>query len=648
MAPFNVTNLAPGVYVEEIELPGPIAGVGTSTAAIVGPAKDGPIGQPTLVTTPTQFTQTFGDHITAPRRYASHAVDGFFLNGGTMLYFVRVGTAARASRNLPDPAGETAVVVTAKQEGTGGNSIEVEVEAAHRANVNVSRAESALAGDGAAADHATAEVADASGFRPDDVVILDDGAGTTEVATVASTDTASNVLTLKAPLTNAFAAGTVRLNDFGGRDGFRVDDSTGIEPGSYLRITQVDSTGNTIEDPAVVKSVLSNFATDTHRITLEGGLNNTYRMAAADNPVTVETQEFTLRVTRPGEGTEVQAELAMDPRHSRYFASAATFTHVDVTLADPPSPTAPIGNIPDDLAASSLENGANDDLAAIGSAQYKEGIDALRRVEDVNIICVPDDTGLDVQGHLLTHCADLNRFAVLDPKANAHPTKSDGIKAQRDQLSAEKGHGALYYPRIMIADRANGRLTIPPSGHIAGLYARTDQAKGVHKAPANEQLRGVLGLEQKLNETEQGFLNDQSINVLRNVPGRGFRVWGARTVAPSTQWRYVNVRRLVTFVERSLIAGTQGVVFEPNNLALWEQIKRIVNAFLTGVWRDGALFGATPQDAFRVRVDEELNPPTSRALGLLLIEVVLFPTTPAEFIVFRIIQEPGGPVTLEE
>jgi len=150
-----------------------------------------------------------------------------------------------------------------------------------------------------------------------------------------------------------------------------------------------------------------------------------------------------------------------------------------------------------------------------------------------------------------------------------------------------------------------------------------------------------------LTDDEQGPLNEQSINVIRAFPGRGVLVWGARTISTSTQWRYVNVRRLVTFIEKSIQAGTQFAVFEPNEPSLWEKVKRQVTDFLTRVWRDGALVGVTADQAFRVRVDEELNPPSVRALGQLVIEVIIFPTTPAEFVVFRVIQQPGGPVVQE-
>jgi phage tail sheath protein FI len=159
----------------------------------------------------------------------------------------------------------------------------------------------------------------------------------------------------------------------------------------------------------------------------------------------------------------------------------------------------------------------------------------------------------------------------------------------------------------------------------------------------------LIGLERVLADDENGPLNEIGVNVIRSFVGRGIRVWGARTIAPlaQTQWRYVNVRRLMLFIEESLQEGTIGSVFEPNNEALWETLKRTVSGFLNRVWRSGALVGNVPEEEFRVRIDRELNPPEVRALGQLVIEVRVAPTTPAEFIVFRIIQQPGEPIIEE-
>lgn len=655
---FVATNKAPGVYIDEVQLPGAIAGVSTSTAAFVGAARRGPINKPVFLTNWTQFLNTFGPedpqdklgpYITAPMVFVTHAVRGFFDNGGATMYFVRVGTAARASLPLNDRATAPAtprptLVVTAKQEGVTGTAVTAEAQdASIVASVAASRAAATLTA--ASNNQATVTSAtDAGRFKPGDIVSLTQvpplpAPPITERATIASVSGVT--IRFQTNLTNTYTDGTIRVADLAaGQKTVRVADTTGIEPGSYVSITQ----GVTPES-LVVQSVerLNGY------ITFTKGLTNNYAMAVADPAVNLKTLEFTLKIAKPGAGVETFDKLSLDPRHSRYFARIVDSAHVDVTLADPPSPLAPPNNLPAALAPTVLIGGEDDDVPQIKTSHFRAGIDALEKVDEVTILCVPDRTDLDIQAYMVAHCEKMqDRFAILDPLRNASP--SNGIVTQRNLVNSDGGYAALYYPRIVIANPvAEGRLTIPPSGHVAGLYARTDNNRGVHKAPANDTLRGVLALERTLNDDEQGPLNEIGVNVIRSFTGSGIRVWGARTIAPKdvTQWRYVNVRRLLLFIEESIQEGTRFAVFEPNDLSLWGKVKRQVTDFLTRVWRDGALFGATAEQAFRVRVDEELNPPSIRQLGQLIIEVVLFPTTPAEFIVFRIIQQPGGPVVQE-
>jgi len=357
-----------------------------------------------------------------------------------------------------------------------------------------------------------------------------------------------------------------------------------------------------------------------------------------------------LQVTpAPPGAVETHSNLAMDPRHSRYFGSAVDSPTVDIRPSDPPNPDLPPSNVPAVLAATVLAGGKDDDVTALQASHYHAGIDALEKKSDVNILCVPDRTDQDVQSYMVAHCEKMSdRFAILDPQRNADPFTD--IVAQRNAVASLGGYAAFYYPRIAISDPSgNGTLLVPPSGHLAGVYARVDDARGVHKAPANETLRGALALERELSDADQGPLNDQGINVIRAFPGTGILVWGARTIAPQsrTQWRYLNVRRLLLYLEKSIQLGTQFAVFEPNDLALRQKVVRMVTEFLNRVWRAGALFGATATEAFRVRADEELNPPDVRALGQLVVEVVVVPTVPAEFVVFQIVQDPTG-ATLKE
>ncbi len=192
-------------------------------------------------------------------------------------------------------------------------------------------------------------------------------------------------------------------------------------------------------------------------------------------------------------------------------------------------------------------------------------------------------------------------------------------------------------------------VTVPPSGHIAGIYARVDSTRGVHKAPANEPIRGALDLAYRVTREEQGELNINGVNCIRFFPGQGIRVWGARTLAESSsEWKYINVRRLFNMIEESIARSTQWVVFEPNDATLWNSIKRDVSAFLTMLWRQGALKGTTPEEAFFVKCDGETNPSDMINAGMVVTVIGIAPVKPAEFVIFKIGQSEGGIETSEE
>ena len=296
----------------------------------------------------------------------------------------------------------------------------------------------------------------------------------------------------------------------------------------------------------------------------------------------------------------------------------------------------------------------------VGDAAARSGIAGFEAAEDITMVCCPDLMALyktkrlsmdgvkAVQGAILDHCAKMkDRFAIIDCPHGMSPQQ---VKDWRMNVAGyDSKYGAVYYPWIKVANSSgNGdTIEVPPSGHIAGIYARSDTERGVHKAPANEIVRGALGLETTITKGEQELLNPQNINCIRSFPGRGIRVWGARTLSSDNQWRYINVRRLFNFIEESIELGTQWVVFEPNDLDLWERIKRDIKAFLTRVWRDGALFGSTPDQAFYVKCDEELNTVEVRDAGQVIIEIGLAPVKPAEFVIFRISQWAGGGAVAE-
>jgi hypothetical protein len=236
-----------------------------------------------------------------------------------------------------------------------------------------------------------------------------------------------------------------------------------------------------------------------------------------------------------------------------------------------------------------------------------------------------------------------NRMVLLDPPPES--TKPQQVVEWLQSFNRRSMFAALYYPWIKVANPRNGGrpILVPPCGHMMGVWGRTDETRGVYKAPANEVPRGVIGLAYETNFREQELLNPLGINCIRNFPNRGIRIWGARTLVEpdKTEWRYISVRRLISYIEKSIELGTQWVVFEPNDEFLWARVIRTVSNFLERIWREGALFGATPQQAFYVKCDEELNPPETRLLGRLYVEVGVCPVRPAEFVIFRLSQWNG-------
>ncbi|HEX9374024.1 MAG TPA: phage tail sheath subtilisin-like domain-containing protein [Roseiflexaceae bacterium] len=290
--------------------------------------------------------------------------------------------------------------------------------------------------------------------------------------------------------------------------------------------------------------------------------------------------------------------------------------------------------------------------AADAAAALDAGLATLGPLDTIDLVCAPDimrpplaggaPTATDVQvlqTKLLDHCgAHGDRFAILDALPGA---AVDEVIRQRDGLNS--ANAALYYPWVRVADDgAPGGAFIPPSGHVAGVYARSDARVGVHKAPANETLEGVLDLEVGLTAREQDRLNPSGVNCLRSFPGRGIRVWGARTLSRDPNWTYVNVRRLFLTAGRWVQRNMADTVFEPNDPRLWTRIGRELSTYFTGLFQRGALRGNTPQEAFYVKCDAATNPPEVRAAGQVVTEIGLAPGLPGEFVVVRIILAAGG------
>jgi phage tail sheath protein FI len=307
-----------------------------------------------------------------------------------------------------------------------------------------------------------------------------------------------------------------------------------------------------------------------------------------------------------------------------------------------------------------LQGGADPFPAHLSSADYigdpvsRSGLAGLEAEDLVTMVCVPDlvaafqngalnyDEFQTVQERVITHCENMgDRMAILDPPPGLNA--QEVLKWRREEANFNSKYATLYWPHLTVMDPVtNTKVDVPPSGHMAGIWSRNDDTRGVHKAPANEVIRGVLEPAVKITKDEQTTLNPVGINCLRTFPGQGTLVWGARTLSGESSWRYLNVRRFFNYLEESILNGTQWCVFEPNDPALWARIRRTISAFLVNEWRRGALFGATPGEAFYVKCDDETNPQEGIEIGEVVCEIGVAPVKPAEFVIFRLSQMAGG------
>ncbi|MEF8782830.1 MAG: phage tail sheath family protein [Haloarculaceae archaeon] len=271
----------------------------------------------------------------------------------------------------------------------------------------------------------------------------------------------------------------------------------------------------------------------------------------------------------------------------------------------------------------------------------RTGMAALKEQDDISIVCVPDEN--DIRGlteAVVTHCENMGeRFAILQSPQNAG-------RVGNMETPVDSTYAAYYYPWIEVKDPiTNQDKVVPPGGHIAGMFARNDAETGVHGSPANMVVRGALDLQLNITKGEQDVLNPKGVNCIRSFQGRGIRLWGARTCSSDPEWKYINVRRLFLFIEQSIDEGTQWAVFEPNDRDLWARVRQSVSNFLTTAWRDGALMGTSPDEAFYVNCGESTMTQDDIDNGRLICEIGIAPVKPAEFVIFRIQQwtEEAGP-----
>ncbi|KAB1902382.1 phage tail sheath subtilisin-like domain-containing protein [Micromonospora sp. AMSO31t] len=303
-----------------------------------------------------------------------------------------------------------------------------------------------------------------------------------------------------------------------------------------------------------------------------------------------------------------------------------------------------------------------------GTGGKRGGLQLLEAIDEISILAAPGyhdpvshEALISTAERLRTmvaicdpppDVADISRLTrvATPPKSSGRP--ADGTPKPDDDPPGgdrprQSDYATYYFPWIRVRDPLSGDLVLtPPSGHVAGIWARTDALRGVHKAPANEPVRGAVDLAYRVTRPEHDVLNPKGVNVIRFFSGEGIRLWGARTLAAeASEWRYLNVRRLSIAIELAIAGGTRWMVFEPNDYTLWRSIRRDIGAFLTRVWRDGALLGRTPEEAFFVKCDEETNPADVRDAGMVVAHIGIAVVKPAEFVVFKLSQWAGGTET---
>jgi uncharacterized protein len=650
----------PGVYIEEFAPGAPIEGVGTSTAAFLGPASAGPLNTPTKITSWDAFRRTYGD---APLAgfYLWYAVRGFYENGGKVCYVSRVSNAANAELVLSDVAGKPTIRLRARDAGAPASDIRVTVDANPPAPAGPAPrlyAPTATIANASGTAVRVSSADDAAKFRSGDYLTWTGSTETTRARVVRVED---DTIRLASALSKTYTSGALRLDDLRAGDTTlrleRVDNPARFGPGSIVKLS-LDPGNNAprVEETQVVSRLdverVSPSVT-TYRVELRQPVAKNFDLT---KEVTASPVEFRISVAQDA-ATRDYNNLSMDPAHPNYYARVIQNDAAGLVLAEPAQPlnTTPApDNRPQTVAAARpLAGGANDNPSNLTGSDYRRALALLEAVDDVNVVAVPDRTDAEVQLAVVNHCTNMrDRFAILDSEGGANPFGTGGVDVQRRALDTPAGFAALYYPWLTVpAAAGSGTVTVPPSGHVAGIYSRIDNSRGVHKAPAGTEavVGGALGVERALSDVEQGQLNLQGVNVIRVFAsgGRPY-VWGARTTSTDANWQYVNTRRLFLFIEESIEESIRWAVFEPNNLQLWQKLRRTITEFLTRVWRDGALFGATAQEAFYVRIDNTLNTPSELALGRLNIEIGLRPSYPAEFIVVRIGIWQGGSETSEQ
>ncbi len=650
--------LSPGVYVEEVASgPRPIQGVGTSTAGFVGLTERGP-SRPRLVSNWGEFNRWFGDTIDRTRSLMPYAVRGFFENGGRRAFIARVVSltgAVPASAMIPtqdaagNPIAGNVLRLRANGAGTWGTRIAVWVRDATRAEATANpprdwfRLTLLYYRDGIPDPFVDptnpANLANPARREPD---VLEDFDNLTFEN--GRSNHVRNVLNSNSKLVEADYFNT-------------ATNAPGVSArptnvGAALATAGVDLTTSDANTILRVEAAGPGLWGNALSVSVANGTNaNTFLIEVSDGSGAVE------RFDNLPDGLPDQALTAINGGSSR--------VRVAWREANPPAAAPPAR--PSNVGASALVGGATSTLingsdgAAITPTDFagrpadppdsRTALAGLELIDEIAILVAPDEVNdaiansEQITNDVLNQCERLrDRFAVLSIREGRGDVQN--VRPPRDS-----SYGAVYYPWIRIFDsRLQDTTLVPPAGHVAGIYARSDIERGVHKAPANEVVRGMIyrdanavhrPLEFDVGRGGQDVLNPRGVNCIRDfrADGRSIRVWGARTMSSDPLWRYVSVRRLFLFVEESIDEGTQWVVFETNDEATWARVRQSVRNFLLQVWRSGALRGLTEEEAFFVRCDRTTMTEADIDAGMLICEIGIAPVKPAEFVIFRIQQK---------
>lgn len=573
--------LSPGVYVEEFDSGGkPMEGVGTSTAGFIGVAERGPVeGLPELVTNFADFKRIYGGYLSA-NEYGDYR----FLAYAVEHFFINGGARAFIARVAPGDSVCAKGMLPDKEAPVLVMTAKNPGMWGNGLKVIISPSAKAKTQIFDMLETAAGKcyvVKNGAGFYAGDVVAFSDGEQVIYNRIVKSQD---NILVFEKP--------------------FEVD----VTDKQLLPVKVITTCEFSME--VRFEDIVESYDNLSFNISTA---NFVEKKLAKSDLITVSFQDSV-----PEEGTEII------PPFNRLAAGGAAVASVD------------------------FEGGSNGNALAMTAAEFigvdngagkRTGIQAFVDNDVVSIIAVPGVTDPNVQLSLVAHCENLaSRFAVLDIPRESK--KVQDIINHRNIFDTT--YAALYHPWLTVFDPLDKRnISIPPSGSMIGIYARSDNTRGVHKAPANEVVRACVGLDVQFNKGEQDILNPKGVNLIRAFPGQGIRVWGARTVSSDGSWKYINVRRLFIFIEESIKANTNWAVFEPNDEVLWVRVQRTIEVFLTNLWRGGSLAGTSPEEAFFVNIGRSTMSQDDIDNGRLICVIGVAPVKPAEFVIFRITQKTG-------